>query len=110
MYEAPAMQNHISALSIDLDFGNDPKVLCRDPRVSDDAVVISDATKDGDDDWNWYHCATESTTGYNYESDERGRHTLDFCHLIPGDEEKSMFPHVCSCVKTFAWPTITGFK
>ncbi|KAK3686548.1 hypothetical protein LTR37_019718 [Vermiconidia calcicola] len=84
----PAMQEHVSALSIDLD-AHDPEIYCDNDRVSDDALVISDETKEGaeNDDWNWYECNTQSTTGYDYSSDARGRHTLEFCHFKPDDRE-----------------------
>ena len=86
----PAMQEQVSALSIDLDegTGNDPHVYCSDPKISGDALVISNQTKDGDDEWDWDKCDTQSTTGYIYESDERSRHTLDFCHLKTDAVEK----------------------
>ena len=82
---APAMQDHVSALSIDLEDGcdNDPHVYCSDDRVSGDALVISDETKDDDAEFNWEECDTQSTLGYDYDSNERGRHTMEFCHLKP---------------------------
>ena len=99
---APAMQNHVSVLSIDLDFGNDIHVYCEDDRVSNDALVISDETHDNDDDYNWNMCSTQSTTGYDYESDLKGRHTLEFCHLIPGHYDEVCFSDrtlfLCDCV------------
>ena len=57
--------------------------------MSDDALVISDETKDDDDEWNWEQCDTQSTTGYDYESTDRGRHTLETCHLKPDAVDKT---------------------
>lgn len=76
-----------SALKIILDpsTGDDPEVLCDDKRVPDDALVISDESKDDDDDWNQSaECATYSQVGYlppNYvvEGHLRGRHMLSRC-------------------------------
>ncbi|OQO04361.1 hypothetical protein B0A48_10972 [Cryoendolithus antarcticus] len=60
---------------------------CSDPKIRDDALVIVDGTKDGNDEYNWNECSTESaTTGYDYAGKQRGRHLLTFCHLIPGDD------------------------
>lgn len=88
---APAMQDHVSALSIDLDqgTGGDHHVYCSDSRVSGDALVISDETKDDNEQWNWEECDTQTTTGYDYSSNTRGRHTLEFCHLLPNQKEKT---------------------
>jgi hypothetical protein len=63
-------------------------ILCTDPKVRGDTLFIVDGTKDGDNDFNWKKCNTESsTTGYDYKNKAtRGRHTINFCHLIPGDE------------------------
>lgn len=82
------MREHVSALSIDLD-AHEPDIYCEDDRVSDDALVISDESKEGaeNEDWNWDECSTQSTTGYDYNSDARGRHTLEFCHLKPDKRE-----------------------
>lgn len=55
-------------------------------KVRADALVISDVTKDRDDDHNWNSAETQTTTGYDYRSQTRGRHTLRFGHLIPGAE------------------------
>lgn len=61
--------------------------LCDAPQVRSDALVIHDATRDGNTAWNHGpECPTDSaSTGYNYASNERGRHRLDFCHLDPQD-------------------------
>lgn len=87
----PAMQGHVSALSIDLDEGAGGKidVFCSDPRISDDALVISDETIEDNPAWNWEQCDTHSSTGYDYTSSVRGRHTLEFCHLKPDAKEGS---------------------
>lgn len=83
-----------SSLDIALDFQGDENtavqdvhsVYCDDPRVKDDALVIWDESKDGDDEFNWEQCDTKATTGYEYGSQVRGRHTLQFCDLVPGYE------------------------
>ena len=66
---------------------NEGALLCSDPDVRPDALVIFDATKDNDQAWNHGpDCPTDSaSTGYNYNSQVRGRHRLDFCHLDPQD-------------------------
>lgn len=78
-----------SALEIVPD--NQKALLCTDPAVRADALVISDATKDNDKRWNYgSDCPTDSaSTGYDYDSDDRGRHRLDFCHLDPDDKKET---------------------
>ncbi|KAK6433743.1 hypothetical protein LTR95_010073 [Oleoguttula sp. CCFEE 5521] len=75
----------VSTMSIVPDNGE--TLSCSDPKVRDDALVIIDGTKDGNDEYNWNECSTESaTTGYDYVGKQRGRHVLTFCHLIPGED------------------------
>jgi hypothetical protein len=66
---------------------NEDSLLCSGPDIRSDALVISDLTKDNDKAWNYGpDCPTDSaSTGYDYGSQERGRHRLDFCHLDPQD-------------------------
>ena len=66
---------------------NEAALLCSDKDVRPDALVIFDATKDNDQAWNYGpDCPTDSaTTGYDYRSQDRGRHRLEFCHLDPQD-------------------------
>lgn len=46
------------------------KCLCSDTGVAKDALMISDETRDGDDDWNLGpDCVTASTVGYRYIPD-----------------------------------------
>lgn len=86
-----------SSLDIALDFEGDDKtavkdahtVYCNDPRVKDDALVIWDESKDGNEEFNWEQCDTKATTGYDYGSQVRGRHTLQFCDLVPGYEDRT---------------------
>ncbi|KAK5119449.1 hypothetical protein LTR85_007549 [Meristemomyces frigidus] len=74
------------ASNLEIGFDHDDTPLCTDPRIRPDALVISDESTD--DNANWFDCDTKSTTGYLYgSSDTRGRHTLEFCHLKPGDED-----------------------
>jgi hypothetical protein len=83
-----------SALQIIPD--NEEALLCTDPSVRADALVISDATRDNDKEWNsGPECPTDSaTTGYDYDSDDRGRHRLDFCHYDPDDRKGTEAPAV----------------
>jgi hypothetical protein len=66
---------------------NEDSLLCSGPDIRPDALVISDLTKDNDKAWNYGpDCPTDSaSTGYDYGSQKRGRHRLDFCHLDPQD-------------------------
>ena len=81
----------VSTLSFILD--NEASAVCSDDEsvVRGDALIVSDETKDGEenDDFNWDECDTQATTGYDYRSEESGRHTLEFCHLKPGYEGKT---------------------
>lgn len=75
---------------------NEEALLCTDPSVRPDALVITDKTKDNDQAWNHSpECPTDSaSTGYNYRSKDRGRHRLDFCHLDPQDVKGTQAPAV----------------
>ena len=73
-----------SSLQIGLD--DETAKVCSDPKVRPDALVISDESRPDDPKWDWDSCHSQSTVGYNYGSDAKGRHTLEFCHLKPGDE------------------------
>lgn len=66
---------------------NEQSLICGNQEVRADALVIFDATKDNDKAWNnGPDCPTDSaTTGYDYSSQKRGRHRLEFCHLDPHD-------------------------
>lgn len=66
---------------------NEAALLCTDPSIRPDALVITDKTKPNDPTHNHGpNCPTDSaTTGYDYTSTARGRHKLDFCHLDPQD-------------------------
>lgn len=66
---------------------NEAALLCTDPAVRPDALIITDMTKPNDKTWNHGpDCPTDSaSTGYDYTSTSRGRHKLDFCHLDPQD-------------------------
>ena len=88
---APAMQDGVSALSIDLDdgTGGDKHVFCSDERVSADALEIFDATAD-DDEEDAEEVDSFTTTGYDYYSDDRGRHHMWFGHLDPNDREGTL--------------------
>ncbi|WPH04872.1 Hypothetical protein R9X50_00776900 [Acrodontium crateriforme] len=66
-----------SSLDIALDFQGDATtafkdahmVFCHDPRVKNDALIIWDESRDGDDDFNWDRCDTKATTGYEYRNE-----------------------------------------
>lgn len=77
----------ISLLDITPD--NKKQLVCEDGKTRVDALVIRDATKDGDSDWTrGPECPTDSaSTGYNYDPalKHSQRHRLDFCHLDPDD-------------------------
>ncbi|KAK4548754.1 hypothetical protein LTR36_008527 [Oleoguttula mirabilis] len=73
------------ASNLEIGYDHDDTYLCNDAKIRPDALVISDESTDGNE--NWDDCDTKSTTGYKYTTDNaRGRHTLEFCHLKPGDE------------------------
>lgn len=83
-----------SALKIIPD--NEETLLCTDPAIRADALVISDVTKDNDKKWNHGpDCPTDSVSvGYDYDSDDRGRHRLDFCHYDSDDRKGTEQPTV----------------
>lgn len=66
---------------------NKQALICDDKATRVDALIIRDATKDNDPEWNkGPDCPTDSaTTGYDYTpaATHRKRHHLDFCHLDP---------------------------
>lgn len=86
---SPAMKN--SALVIIPD--NKQALVCEDRKTNVDSLIIRDASKDNDPDWNnGPDCETDSaTTGYDYSPDKENpkRHRLDFCHLDPDDVKRT---------------------
>jgi hypothetical protein len=82
---APAIK--VSKMTIGLD--NEDSPVCDPGKNRADALVITDGTKTDAtaDEYNWEHCDKQATTGYMYGSKATGRHTLEFCDLVPGSEE-----------------------
>lgn len=74
---------------LDVTPDNKKQLICEDGKTRVDALVIRDATKDDDPDWNkGSECPTDNaSTGYNYDPAFKNsqRHRLDFCHLDPDD-------------------------
>ncbi|KAK4505332.1 hypothetical protein PRZ48_003295 [Zasmidium cellare] len=85
-----------SALRIQLDpgTGGDPEITCADERVAKDALVISDETRDGDEDYNLGpDCPTAATLGYQFIPEGRPtlpfRHRLRFCGYLADNEHRT---------------------
>ncbi|KAF2216353.1 hypothetical protein CERZMDRAFT_116394 [Cercospora zeae-maydis SCOH1-5] len=80
---APAIAVTSMSIAPDPQCKNSAECICDDSWAKTDSLLISDSTKDGDDEWNnSEECQTETTAGYKYlapdAAAEPWRHTLDF--------------------------------